>query len=147
MTPLTGIEVAQDSSAEKRPVFRALLKGLVSRCPDCGLGPMFAGYLRVADSCSHCGTELHHHRADDAPPYFTMMIVGHVVIGLVLFAEMVYSPPIWLHMTLWLPLTLILSLALMRPVKGIIVALQWALQMHGFGGAEDEVDAPPGEVQ
>ncbi len=137
----------QAQPVEQRPIFKSLIKGLACRCPDCGRGSLFAGYLRVADTCSRCGAELHHHRADDAPPYFTMMIVGHVVIGLVLFAEIVYSPPVWLHLVIWLPLTLVLSLVLMRPIKGIIVALQWALRMHGFGGSEDEADAVPGEAR
>lgn len=125
------------ATAGKRPVFPALLKGMICRCPNCGRGRLFSGYLRIADRCRRCGTELHHHQADDAPPYFTMMIVGHLIVGLVLWAEIVYAPPVWLHLALWLPLTLILSLALMRPVKGIIVALQWALRMHGFGGARE----------
>jgi uncharacterized protein (DUF983 family) len=133
---------------EKRPLFSTLLKGLACRCPNCGQGRLFAGYLRIAPACSQCGTELHHHRADDAPPYFTMMIVGHLIIGLVLWAEIVYSPPVWLHLVIWLPMTLVLSLVLMRPIKGVIVALQWALRMHGFGGPlDDEMDASRNGVQ
>ena len=115
-----------------RPVFRSMLKGLTCRCPKCGHGRLFSGFLRIADSCPRCSLDLRHHRADDAPPYFTMLIVGHLIVGLVLFAEMSYSPPVWVHMALWLPLTLIMSLALMRPIKGAVVAVQWALQMHGF---------------
>ena len=120
-----------------RPVLGAMRKGLVCRCPNCGRGRLFAGYLRIADRCDLCGTDLQHHRADDAPPYFTMVIVGHLIVGLVLFTEVAYSPPVWLHMAIWLPLTLLLSLALIRPIKGVIVALQWALRMHGFDEDED----------
>ena len=72
---------------------------------------MFRRYLKVADACPHCGEELHHHRADDAPPYFTIVIVGHIVVSLVLAVEMAYRPPLWLHAALWLPLTVILTLA------------------------------------
>jgi uncharacterized protein (DUF983 family) len=75
---------------------------------------------------------LHHHRADDAPPYFTIVIVGHIVVGLVLAVEMAYRPPLWVHAALWLPLTLILTLVVLQVVKGALVALQWALLMHGF---------------
>ena len=128
----------------RRPVFRSLLRGAACRCPKCGSGRLFAGYLDTADRCRACNLELHHHRADDAPPYFTMVIVGHVVIGLVLFAEMNYSPPVWVHMALWLPLALIMSLALMRPIKGAIIGLQWALQMHGFSPEPEITDDPTG---
>jgi uncharacterized protein (DUF983 family) len=76
---------------------------------------------------------LHHHRADDAPPYFTIFIVAHIVVALLMTVELSYSPPIWLHLLIWLPMTVILSLLLLPAVKGAIVGLQWALRMHGFG--------------
>jgi uncharacterized protein (DUF983 family) len=103
---------------------------------------MFARYLKVGDTCAACGEELHHHRADDAPPYFTIFIVGHIVVPLLMALELAVEPPVWVHLALWLPLTVILSLALLPVVKGAIVGLQWALRMHGFGGAEDEVEQP-----
>jgi uncharacterized protein (DUF983 family) len=86
-----------------------------------------------------CGEELHHHRADDAPPYFTIVIVGHIVVSLVLLVEMTYRPPLWVHMMLWLPLTVVLALLLLPAVNGALVGLQWALRMHGFDehGADD----------
>ena len=75
-----------------------------------------------------------------------MVIVGHLIVGAVLWAEIVYSPPVWLHMVIWLPLTLVLSLLFLRPIKGVIVGVQWALRMHGFGGgtAGFEDDMPGG---
>jgi len=100
---------------------------------------MFRRYLKVVDACPHCGEELHHHRADDAPPYFTIVIVGHIVVGLVLAVEMAYRPPLWVHAALWLPLTLILALTVLPIVKGALVALQWALLMHGFDPAEEVI--------
>ena len=107
--------------------FASMLRGALLKCPACGIGAMFRRYLKVADSCPHCGEELHHHRADDAPAYFTIVIVGHIVVSLVLAVEMAYRPPLWLHMALWLPLTLILTLVLLPSVKGALVGLQWAL--------------------
>jgi uncharacterized protein (DUF983 family) len=111
-----------------RPVLTSLLRGAAQKCPACGKGAMFRRYLKVVDACPHCGEELHHHRADDAPPYFTIVIVGHIVVGLVLAVEMA----LWVHAALWLPLTLILALTVLPIVKGALVALQWALLMHGF---------------
>ena len=139
--------MSEPGAYETRRLVPAMIRGLFCRCPDCGKGRLFDGFLRVRDTCTNCGTELHHHRADDAPPYFTMVIVGHLVVGAVLWAEIVYSPPVWLHMVIWLPLTLILSLFLLRPIKGIIVGVQWALRMHGFGGGDAEFeDDMPGDV-
>ena len=115
-----------------RPILGSLLRGAMLKCPACGKGAMFRRYLKVADHCPQCGEALHHQRADDAPPYFTIVIVGHVVVGLVLAVEMAYRPPLWVHAALWLPLTVILTLLVLPLVKGALVALQWALLMHGF---------------
>lgn len=123
--------------------FRRCVRG---RCPSCGQGRLFRAFLKVADHCPACGEDLHHHRADDAPAYFNIVIVGHIVVPLVLAVETVFTPPYWVHLALWLPLTLALSLALMQPIKGAIVAWQWAARMHGFDPdlpAEEEASAPP----
>ena len=116
----------------KRPLKNALWRGFRRRCPNCGTGRMFRAFLKVADTCGHCGEELHHQRADDAPPYFTMVIVGHIVIPAMLLVEILYKPPLELHFVLWTTLTLALTFTLMPSVKGAIVGLQWALCMHGF---------------
>lgn len=122
-----------------RPVWRAMTRGSALKCPNCGEGRIFTGYLRVSTACAHCGEELHHQRADDAPPYVTIFIVGHVVLPLLMALERAAQPAVWLHLALWLPLTVILSLALLPVVKGSLIGLQWALRMHGFGGEPDTV--------
>jgi uncharacterized protein (DUF983 family) len=127
-----------------RGVWRAMWAGFRQRCPSCGTGRLFGRYLKVNDACPACGEALHHHRADDAPPYFTILIVGHVVVGAILPVERAFAPPLWLHAVLWLPLTLVMSLWLLPRIKGAIVGLQWAFYMHGF-----EEAAPrqmPGQV-
>ena len=121
--------------SEPRSWKKAMGRGFTCCCPACGQGRMFNGYLKVAHSCSSCGEELHHHRADDAPPYFTMMIVGHVVVPLVLVVEKLWHPDMSIHMLLWTAVTLSLTFALMPAVKGAIVGLQWANRMHGFDPA------------
>lgn len=88
---------------------------------------MFTGYIRLRPSCGTCAAALEPHRADDAPMYFTVLMVGHIVVPLMLLAEQLYSPADWVHMMLWVPLTLVLSLALLPRVKGALVGLQWAL--------------------
>ena len=130
-----------------RPLGQAMLRGALLKCPSCGTGALFHRYLKVSDTCGHCGESLHHHRADDAPAYFTIAIVGKVVVGLVLSVEMAYQPPMWLHAALWLPLTVVLALVMLAPIKGSLVALQWSLLMHGFDpDAKEEIGdrlAPP----
>jgi uncharacterized protein (DUF983 family) len=115
-----------------RPVWRSLRRGLLGRCPNCNRGPLFRAFLKVADHCPVCNEAFHHHQADDAPAYFVILIVGHLVIPLVLIVEVAYSPPYWLHATIWLPLTVGLAVGLLTPIKGAIVGWQWANYMHGF---------------
>ena len=122
------------------------MRGAALKCPACGAGGLYRRYLKVVDDCHHCGEALHHQRADDAPPYFTIAIVGHVVVGLMLALEVAHRPPLWLHGALWLPLTVILCLLLLPSVKGMVVALQWALYMHGFDPDGDEEAHLAGDV-
>jgi uncharacterized protein (DUF983 family) len=125
-----------------RSVGRALLRGFALTCPRCGVGALFRRYLKVSPECPACGEALHHQRADDAPAYFTIVIVGHVIVGGVLALERAYAPPTWVHAAIWLPLTLGGTLWLLPRVKGALVGLQWALRMHGFGSVGDHL-APP----
>ncbi len=117
----------------------ACFRGLAKRCPACGKGRLFSGFLSVNPTCANCGLELHHQRADDAPPYLTIFVVGHIVVPLMLLVEKLWHPDLWIHFALWLPLTLGLSLWLLPRVKGAVIGLQWAFGMHGFAsGAESE---------
>jgi len=116
----------------------ALLRGFMGRCPNCGQGKLFRAYLKVVDRCAACGEDYSHHRADDAPAYFVILIVGHLVVPWVLVVEEVFAPPYWVHAMLWIPLILGLALGLLQPVKGTIVAWQWAHFMHGFEHAAQE---------
>lgn len=111
---------------------QAMLNGWRQCCPACGKGRLYDRFLKVTPRCAACGTELHHHRADDAPPYFTMFVVGHIVIALLMIAERKYAPPVWLHLALWLPMTLGLSLWFLPRIKGLLIGIQWAQGMHGF---------------
>jgi uncharacterized protein (DUF983 family) len=120
------------AATDHRSWKQAMWRGFTCHCPACGKGRMFGKYLKVADTCDACGEELHHHQADDAPPYFTMFTVGHIVIPLVLVVEKLWAPALPIHFMLWTAVTLALTFALMPAVKGAIVGLQWALRMHGF---------------
>jgi uncharacterized protein (DUF983 family) len=114
----------------------ALWRGFHGRCPACSEGRMFRAFLKVADECPACGEALHHHRADDFPAYLVIVIVGHILVPILLAVETEFAPPIWLSMTLWPSLALASSLALLQPVKGAVVAVQWYGGMHGFEDAK-----------
>ena len=116
----------------KRNVLIAMTNGAKQKCPQCGQGRLFHSFLKTNHACEVCSLELHHHRADDAPPYFTILIVGHFIVSAVLALEVAAKPPLWLHLLLWIPLTIAFSLALLGPIKGAIVGLQWSKYMHGF---------------
>jgi uncharacterized protein (DUF983 family) len=117
---------------EKRDVWQAMKRGFRGRCPRCGEGKLFRAFLKTADSCSVCGQDFTPHRADDLPAYLVIVIVGHIVVPLALTIETNYSPPVALQLAIYLPLTFVASLALLQPVKGAVVGMQWALRMHGF---------------
>ena len=107
----------------------ALGRGLSGRCPVCGKGRLFAGFLRVVSQCEHCRAPLGLARADDAPPYFTILIVGHIVIPALLIMQKLSDPPTWLLSAIFIPLTVILAVGLIRPVKGATVGLMLSFNM------------------
>lgn len=128
-------EEATASALEaERPWWPAVRRGLSGRCPQCGEGNIFRAYLKVSDCCPQCGEELHHQRADDAPPYLTIFIVGHIVAAMLMIADQRWPQfPMWGHMVLWPSVAIIMSLVLLPRVKGALIGFQWALRMHGFG--------------
>ena len=126
-----------------RPLMNAMARGLRGRCPHCGEGRLFAAYLSTADRCGRCGEELHHHRADDLPAYLVVVIVGHIIVGAFMSVEATSTLSTWQHLAIWAPLTIGLALALLQPVKGAVIGLQWALNMHGFGGDEELIEVHP----
>jgi uncharacterized protein (DUF983 family) len=118
----------------RRSVGPAAKRGARGLCPACGQGPIFRAYLKVNDFCPHCGEELFHQRADDMPPYVTIVIVGHIVVSGVLFGQELFPRmPDWPQMIFWPLVAVALSLGLLPRVKGALIAYQWALRMHGFG--------------
>ena len=120
-----------------RPLGEAISRGFIGRCPACGKGRLFRSYLKVVNSCTICGEELNHHRADDAPAYLTMLIVGHLVGGGVLFRGAVAALPLVVDALFWLTATIVMSLIILPRAKGAVVGQQWAMGMHGFGAGGD----------
>ena len=117
----------------KRSPAQAIWRGFKLHCPACDQGALLHHYLKVVDRCPHCGEDLSHHETDDAPPYFTILLVGHILVPLLLTFEVLYHPPMWVDFMVWLPAIAITSLLLLPRVKGAILGLQWSMRMHGFG--------------
>ncbi|MCB1971326.1 MAG: DUF983 domain-containing protein [Geminicoccaceae bacterium] len=108
--------------------------GLGCRCPNCGKGPLFDGFLTVRKKCEHCGVDLAGQDSGDGPVAFIILIVGFVVVGAALVVEVKYGWPVWLHMVVWLPLALVGCLGLMRPAKSLLIAMQFRHLRHSFEG-------------
>src|SRR5512136_107401 len=100
-------------------------RGLRGRCPRCGEGRLFQGFLALRPACEKCGLDYSFADAGDGPAVFVILFGGFVVVFAALITEIVYQPPYWLHAALWLPLILIVTLAPLRLIKGLLIALQY----------------------
>jgi uncharacterized protein (DUF983 family) len=108
----------------RRPV-NPVLAGLACRCPACGEGALFDGYLKVSKRCEGCGLDLAAADSGDGPAVFIVLVVGVVVCFSALFVEIAFHPPVWVHLVLWLPLAALLTAVLLRPFKGVMLAMQF----------------------
>jgi uncharacterized protein (DUF983 family) len=118
----TPIEAPREREYPPQP---PVLTGLAGRCPRCGEGRLFQGFLKVRPRCDVCGLDLRFADSGDGPAVFVTLFAGLIVLGIALWTELVYEPPFWVHLVIFLPLTIIVCLGLLRPMKGIMVALQY----------------------
>ena len=102
-----------------------LWRGIVGRCPSCGKGSLFSGYLALAPRCDACGLDYNFADSGDGPAVFVILVAGFLIVGGALIAEILYSPPYWLHALLWGTLAVLLPLVLLRSFKGVLIALQF----------------------
>ena len=106
------------SNPDPVTIVTAVQRGLMGKCPRCGQGRLFDGFLRVSRQCEVCGEPFHHHRADDLPAYLVLLFVGHLIVTLLLIVDSAYAPPYWVEFAIWIPLTLVLSLGLAAAGEG-----------------------------
>ncbi len=106
------------------PTLDPLLAGLLCRCPSCAQGKLYAGFLKLVDRCVVCGYPLGDADSGDGPAVFVIIIVGFLTVFSALFTEIAVHPPVWVHLVLWLPLATFLCLALLRPIKGVMIGAQ-----------------------
>lgn len=107
------------------PPLSPVLTGLACRCPRCGRGRLFSGFLRVAERCDVCGLDLRNHDSGDGPAVFVIFALGFVVVPVALWVETVFQPPLWLHAVLWSFVILTGAPGLLRLFKGVLIALQY----------------------
>jgi uncharacterized protein (DUF983 family) len=122
---------ADPPSEAPRSKLLSIWRGLLRRCPNCGKGPVLAGYLTVSPFCSCCGERLGHIRADDGPAYFTVLVVGHIVVPISLWVEQTWAPPVVPHIAAAILLTCLLIWQMLPSMKGAVVGLMWALRLKG----------------
>ncbi|HMB75715.1 MAG TPA: DUF983 domain-containing protein [Kiloniellaceae bacterium] len=111
----------------------AVMKGLRCRCPRCGIGPLFGSYLTVADRCSHCGLDLSKQDSGDGPAIFVIFILGIVIVPAMLLVEVKLEPPIWVHFAVWPVAVIGGALALLPPMKGLMIAMQYKTEASEGG--------------
>jgi uncharacterized protein (DUF983 family) len=107
------------------PPLSPALTGLTCRCPRCGKGRLFQGFLNTQPRCEVCGLDYGFIDSGDGPAVFVIMLAGFVVVGAALVVEFKYAPPFWLHAVLWGPLILLTTLLPLRLMKGLMIALQY----------------------
>jgi uncharacterized protein (DUF983 family) len=128
----------RSAPVDDRPLGRSIGRGTKCRCPNCGEGRLFRKFIKPVDQCEVCHEDYTHQRADDLPAYIVVLIIGHVMVGGFLGAELMFALSSWQHLAIWVPVSVLGALALLQPVKGGVIGLQWALRMHGFGGRDDQ---------
>src|ERR1700760_3010680 len=106
-------------------LLQSVLRGLACKCPACGNGKLFSGFLTLRARCEACGLDYAFIDAGDGPAIFIIMIAGAIVVGAALVVEVKYQPPFWLHAVLWLPLILVTTLLPLRAMKSLLIALQY----------------------
>ena len=119
------VRMGQDADPYSQNPPSPVMAGLWGRCPRCGKGKLFAGFLALAPRCEHCGLDFSFADSADGPAFFVMFISGFIVAGSALAVEIAYAPPYWVHAVLWIPLILITTLLPLRPMKGLLIALQY----------------------
>lgn len=110
---------------DEYPPHSAISTGLAGRCPRCAQGKLFSGFINVAPKCEVCGLDFAFADSGDGPAIFVMLIAGFIIVGAALGVEIAYEPPFWVHALIFLPLTLVVCLGMLRPLKGVLIALQY----------------------
>ena len=115
----------------ERSKLQAICRGFLNRCPNCGQGRILHRYLKIVPNCTACGDAFGHIRADDAPAWVTILIVGHILVPIVVHVVRTTDIATWIQMILWPSVALVMTLALLPRAKGMVVGLMWAMRSEG----------------
>ncbi|MCJ8157535.1 DUF983 domain-containing protein [Sphingomonas sp. LaA6.9] len=116
----------------ERNLRQAALRGLKGQCPSCGETRLFGRFLKPVEHCPSCGQGWQHHQADDFPAYLVILLLGHLLVPIVIEVNLLLDPPMLFQMLFWPFLCGVVALLLIQPMKGVVIAWQWARRMHGF---------------
>jgi uncharacterized protein (DUF983 family) len=119
------------SDPESQSTTGALIRGALGQCPRCGRGRLLHRYLKIVDRCSGCGEPYGHFRVDDAAPWLTILLVGHMTMPIVLMSEQSFDPPMWVGLSIYLPFIVLLTLGLLPRCKGMLLAVMWVTKAEG----------------
>lgn len=118
--------MSSKSAVAGRSAGLGVKRGLRLRCPNCGKGRLFRSFLKVSEKCEVCGSDNSVYPSDDAPPYLTLVLTGHVIVPIYMAVERAFAPPVWLSASIWLPVTAIMSILLLPYMKGGVLGFCWA---------------------
>jgi uncharacterized protein (DUF983 family) len=112
--------------SEKSKILLGVRQGLRLRCPNCGQGHLFSGFLKVSEHCEVCGLDNTVYPSDDAPPYLTLLLVGHLIIPIMFWLDRAWEPAMWVQFAIWLPLITVITIAALPYMKGAVIGFAWA---------------------
>lgn len=117
--------------ARKGPVLRAMWRGFMLRCPNCGKGRILSGFLRPTSGCGHCGEAYDHIRTDDFAPWLGILVIGHFLVPFAILVETLFAPTLFVHLLIWVPIGVEMVLVFLPRAKGMGIGFMWALGMRG----------------
>jgi uncharacterized protein (DUF983 family) len=138
--------VQVETYRETRSLWKAVGNGIACKCPNCGKGKLYRSYLKLNATCPNCGLDLTAARADDFPPYIAIFIVGHVLVGWMLHAEMTGAVDPMIYVWTMIPAAILLPLIMLPSIKGAVVGLQWANYMYGFDPGRSATEVSRSDV-
>jgi uncharacterized protein (DUF983 family) len=126
---MTGRLASERVLAGNKSIWSGIKRGLGRHCPNCGVGRLFSGYMKIRIPCEVCGSDNTIYPSDDFPPYLTILVTGHFLVPLFMWSDRAYEPSVWLQAAIWLPATVIMCLLLLPFMKGGTIGLCWATNM------------------
>jgi uncharacterized protein (DUF983 family) len=117
--------------ARKGPVWRAMRRGFMLRCPNCDKGRVLTGFLKPSTACGHCGEPYDHIRTDDFAPWLSILVIGHLLVPLAILVETLFRPSMLVHLLVWVPIGMEMVFLFLPRAKGLALGFMWAMGLRG----------------